>query len=72
MTWLDVLAPLMVVGLMSMIFFMMVTATGPSHTTHRRPFPPTQRGIAAAGRLWRRRWRKLTPWTVYPSPPSWI
>jgi hypothetical protein len=71
MSWFDVLAPLMVVGLLALLFSFIASSEGVSNgARHRRPFPPTQRNIAAAGRLWRRRWRDLTPWTEHPSPPS--
>jgi hypothetical protein len=72
MTWFDVLAPLMVIGLMTIIFFAIVTSEGVARGARRgrRRLPPTQRDIEATGRLWWRRWRKLTPWTEHPSPPS--
>jgi hypothetical protein len=69
MTWFDVLAPVMVIGLFALLFFIIAWSSGVSNKSHRRwPFPPTQRDIEATGR--RRRWRRLTPWTEHPLPPS--
>jgi hypothetical protein len=72
MTWQDILAPVMVIGLMAIMFFSIVTSEGVSQRARRgrKRFPPTQQDIEATGRLWRRRWRRLTPWTEHPSPPA--
>jgi hypothetical protein len=72
MTWLDIVAPLMVIGLMSMIFYFIASSEGISRQRRKsRSFPPTQRDLAAAGRLWRRRWRHaLHDQTTPPSPSS--
>jgi hypothetical protein len=72
MTWQDVLAPAMVIGLMAIMFLAIVTSEGVSQSARRgrKRFPPTLRDIEATGRLWRRRWRRLTPWTEHLSPPS--
>jgi hypothetical protein len=70
MTWQDFLAPAMVIGLMAIMFLAIVTSEGTAQSARRgrKRFPPTPRDIEATGRLWRRRWRKLTPWTEHPSP----
>jgi hypothetical protein len=72
MTWFDVLAPLMVIGLMTIIFFAIVTSEGVSRSARRgrRRLPPTQRDIEATGRLWRRRWRHVLPNQRMEPPPS--
>jgi hypothetical protein len=70
MTWLDVLAPVMVIGLMALLFLAIVSSEGVSRHRRNGPFPPMQRDIAATSGLWRRRWRRQTPWTEDPSPPS--
>jgi hypothetical protein len=60
MTWLDVIAPLAVIGLMGEIIFFIVTSE--SVRGHRPSrFPPTKRDIAAMVRLWRRWWRRMRP-----------
>jgi hypothetical protein len=68
--WFDILGPLVVIGLMGMILYFIMSSEAISQGRRHRPFPPTQRDIEAARRLWRRRWRKLTPWTERPSPSS--
>ncbi len=71
MTWFDVVAPLTVIGLFVLLFFVIVTSEGVSRGARRgRKRFPTQQNIEATRRLWRRRWRKLTPWTEHPSPPA--
>ena len=72
MTWLDIVAPLMVIGLFALLFFIITTSEGVSRSTRqgRNRFPPTQRDIKATGRLWQRRWRSLAHWTGDLSPPS--
>jgi hypothetical protein len=72
MTWFDVVAPLIVIGLFALLFFIITTSEGVSRGARRgrNRFPPTQRDIEATGRLWRRRWRKLAPWTEHPPPPA--
>jgi hypothetical protein len=68
--WSDFLGPLFVIGLMGMILYFIMSSDAISQGRRQHPFPPTQRDIEATGRLWRRRWRKLTSWTERPSPPS--
>jgi hypothetical protein len=72
MTWEDVLAPVMVIGLMTIIFLAIVTSEGVSRGARRgrRRLPPTQRDIEATGRLWRRRWRHVLPNQRMEPPPS--
>jgi hypothetical protein len=57
MTWQDVVAPLLVIGLMGEIIFFIVTSEAVRGNRPSR-FLPTKRDIAAMGRLWRRRWRR--------------
>jgi hypothetical protein len=63
MDWFNIIAPLMVISLMSMIVLFVVTSTAAAGARRRRrPFPPTRRDIAATGRLWRQRWRHVLPY----------
>ena len=68
--WYDFLGPLFVIGLMGMILYFIMSSEAIAQGRRQHPFPPTQRDIEATGRLWRRRWRKLTSWTERPSPPA--
>jgi hypothetical protein len=72
MTWEGVLAPVMVIGLMTILFLAIVTSEGVSRDARRgrRRLPPTQRDIEATGRLWRRRWRHVLPYQRMRPPPS--
>jgi hypothetical protein len=72
MTWLDILAPLMVIGLFALLFIIITTSAGVSQGGRRgrNRFPPTQRDIEATGRLWQRRWHSLAHRTGGLSPPS--
>jgi hypothetical protein len=70
MDWFNIVAPLMVISLMGMIVLFVVTSTAAPHSSHRRrPFTPTQRDIAATGRLWRQRWRHVLPYQRMRPPP---
>jgi hypothetical protein len=57
--WLDIIAPLMVIGLMSLILWIIMSSDAISNGRRQHPFPPTERDITAMGRLWRRRFRRL-------------
>jgi hypothetical protein len=72
MTWLDIVAPLMVIGLFALLFIIITTSAGVSQGGRqgRNRFPPTQRDIEATGRLVQRRWRRLAYWIGNLSPPS--
>jgi hypothetical protein len=59
-TWLDLVAPLMVIGLMSEIFYFIASSDAVrGYRRQRARFPPTQRDIEAVPRLWRRQWGHL-------------
>jgi hypothetical protein len=59
--WFDFIGPLLVIGLMGLILYIITSseAISQGHRTHR--FPPTERDFKALGRLWRRRWRRIRP-----------
>jgi hypothetical protein len=59
--WFDFLGPLLVIGLMSMILYFIMSSEAISQGRRQHPFPPTERDIAATGRLWRQRFRRLRP-----------
>jgi len=59
--WLDIIAPLMVIGLMSLILWIIMSSDAIAQGRRQHPFPPTERDIAATGRLWRQRLRRLRP-----------
>ena len=59
--WLDFVGPLLVIGLMGLILFIIASSDAISGGRRQHPFPPTERDIAAMGRLWRRRWRRVRP-----------
>ena len=71
MTWFEVVAPLMVIGLLGMILYFITSSTGMSRRNGRSgPFPPTQRDVAATARRWRRRARHVLPDQPTPHPPD--
>jgi hypothetical protein len=59
-TWLDLVAPLMVIGLMGEIFYFIASSDAVrGYGRQRARFPPTRRDLEALPRLWRRRWDRL-------------
>ena len=61
MPWLDFLGPLLVIGLMGLILFIITSSDAISGGRRQHPFPSTERDITALGRLWRQRFRRLRP-----------
>jgi hypothetical protein len=57
----DIVGPLLVIGLMGLILFIIASEDAISGGHRQHPFPPTERDIEAMGRLWRHRWRRLRP-----------
>jgi hypothetical protein len=61
MNWLDIVAPLMVVGLMGEIFYFIASSEavrGNKWARARIHFPPTRRNVEALVRLWHCRIRR--------------
>jgi hypothetical protein len=57
--WVDSVGPLLVIGLMGFILFIIASSDAISGGRRQHPFPPTERDITALGRLWRQRFRRL-------------
>jgi hypothetical protein len=66
MTWQDVVAPFMVIGLMGEILYFIVSSEAVRGNQWRRSQMRPGRDIAALGRLLRRRWRRVQ----HPEKPS--
>jgi hypothetical protein len=60
MTWLDIVAPLLVIGLIGEILYFIVSSEAVRGHQWRRSQMRPGRDILALGRLWRRWWRHRT------------
>jgi len=59
--WYDFLGPLCVIALMGLILYIIMSSESISQGRRQHPFPPTERDIAAMGRLWQWRFPRLRP-----------